>query len=35
MSTAAGALETLADEHLVEVTGTDRLRLQRYRMHNL
>jgi DNA-binding SARP family transcriptional activator/tetratricopeptide (TPR) repeat protein len=34
MSTA-GALETLADEHLIEVTGTDRLRLQRYRMHNL
>lgn len=32
---AAGELETLADEHLVEVTGTDRLGLQRYRMHNL
>jgi DNA-binding SARP family transcriptional activator/tetratricopeptide (TPR) repeat protein len=34
MSTA-GALEALADEHLVEVTGTDRLCMQRYRMHNL
>lgn len=32
---AAKELETLADEHLVEVVGTDRLGLQRYRMHNL
>jgi DNA-binding SARP family transcriptional activator/tetratricopeptide (TPR) repeat protein len=32
---AAGVLETLADEHLVEVTGTDHLGLQRYRMHDL
>ncbi|MCM2578601.1 AfsR/SARP family transcriptional regulator [Streptomyces meridianus] len=31
----AGELETLADEHLVEVSGTDRLGLQRYRMHDL
>jgi tetratricopeptide (TPR) repeat protein len=30
-----GALETLLDEHLVEVVGTDRLGLQRYRMHGL
>ncbi|MFJ9797466.1 BTAD domain-containing putative transcriptional regulator [Streptomyces sp. NPDC101145] len=28
-------LETLLDEHLVEVTGTDPLGLQRYRMHDL
>ncbi|HET9380170.1 MAG TPA: BTAD domain-containing putative transcriptional regulator [Streptomyces sp.] len=28
-------LETLVDEHLVEVTGTDPLGLQRYRMHDL
>jgi len=32
---AAGALETLLDEHLVEVVGTDRLGMQRYRMHDL
>ncbi|MFP8883699.1 AfsR/SARP family transcriptional regulator [Streptomyces mangrovi] len=32
---AAGELEALADEHLVEVVGTDRLGLQRYRMHDL
>lgn len=32
---AAGALETLLDEHLVEVVGTDGLGLQRYRMHDL
>jgi DNA-binding SARP family transcriptional activator/tetratricopeptide (TPR) repeat protein len=31
----ARALETLLDEHLVEVVGTDRLGLQRYRMHDL
>ncbi|MEV6959013.1 BTAD domain-containing putative transcriptional regulator [Streptomyces sp. NPDC051207] len=29
------ALETLLDEHLVEVVGTDPLGLQRYRMHDL
>jgi tetratricopeptide (TPR) repeat protein len=28
-------LETLVDEHLVEVVGTDPLGLQRYRMHDL
>ncbi|WP_367123702.1 BTAD domain-containing putative transcriptional regulator [Streptomyces phytohabitans] len=33
--TAAGGLETLLDEHLVEVVGTDRLGLQRYRIHDL
>ncbi|MGY1454556.1 BTAD domain-containing putative transcriptional regulator [Streptomyces sp. SS8] len=32
---AAGELEALADEHLVEVVGTDPLGLQRYRMHDL
>ncbi|MFE3247197.1 BTAD domain-containing putative transcriptional regulator [Streptomyces sp. NPDC059209] len=32
---AAKELETLADEHLVEVVGTDSLGLQRYRMHDL
>ena len=32
---AAGALETVLDEHLVEVAGTDRVGLQRYRMHDL
>jgi tetratricopeptide (TPR) repeat protein len=32
---AATGLETLLDEHLVEVVGTDRLGLQRYRMHDL
>jgi tetratricopeptide (TPR) repeat protein len=32
---AAEALETLLDEHLVEVVGTDRLGMQRYRMHDL
>lgn len=32
---AAAALETLLDEHLVEVVGTDRLGLPRYRMHDL
>ncbi|KRV49909.1 transcriptional regulator [Wenjunlia vitaminophila] len=32
---ATAVLETLADEHLVEVVGTDRLGLQRYRMHDL
>jgi tetratricopeptide (TPR) repeat protein len=32
---AGRALETLLDEHLVEVVGTDRLGLQRYRMHDL
>jgi DNA-binding SARP family transcriptional activator len=32
---AAGGLETLLDEHLVEVVGTDGLGLQRYRMHDL
>ncbi|MCF6521842.1 BTAD domain-containing putative transcriptional regulator [Streptomyces sp. JJ36] len=30
-----GELETLLDEHLVEVVGTDRLGLPRYRMHDL
>ncbi|AXK31296.1 transcriptional regulator [Streptomyces armeniacus] len=33
--TAAGGLETLLDEHLVEVVGADRLGLQRYRIHDL
>ncbi|SCK48273.1 BTAD domain-containing putative transcriptional regulator [Streptomyces sp. WMMB 322] len=32
---AAVALETLLDEHLVEVAGTDRLGVQRYGMHDL
>jgi DNA-binding SARP family transcriptional activator/tetratricopeptide (TPR) repeat protein len=32
---AASGLETLLDEHLVEVVGTDRLGLHRYRMHDL
>ncbi|MEV4331908.1 BTAD domain-containing putative transcriptional regulator [Streptomyces sp. NPDC049597] len=32
---AAEELETLLDEHLVEVVGTDALGLQRYRMHDL
>ncbi|QKW10264.1 tetratricopeptide repeat protein [Streptomyces sp. NA04227] len=32
---AAGVLETLLDEHLVETVGADRLGLQRYRMHDL
>ncbi len=32
---ASGALETLLDEHLVEMVGTDRVGLQRYRMHDL
>jgi DNA-binding SARP family transcriptional activator/tetratricopeptide (TPR) repeat protein len=32
---APRALETLLDEHLVEVVGADRLGLQRYRMHDL
>ncbi|MDG9703045.1 BTAD domain-containing putative transcriptional regulator [Streptomyces sp. DH37] len=32
---AAGELETLADEHLVEAVGADRLGSQRYRMHDL
>ncbi|KES08043.1 transcriptional regulator [Streptomyces toyocaensis] len=31
----APVLETLLDEHLVEVVGTDPLGLQRYRMHDL
>lgn len=31
----AAGLETLLDEHLVEVVGTDRLGQQRYRMHDL
>ncbi len=31
----AAGLETLLDEHLVEVAGTDRLGLPRYRMHDL
>ncbi|THA24718.1 tetratricopeptide repeat protein [Streptomyces sp. RKND-216] len=31
----AGGLETLLDEHLVEVVGTDALGMQRYRMHDL
>ncbi|MFE6183513.1 BTAD domain-containing putative transcriptional regulator [Streptomyces sp. NPDC056465] len=33
--TAAGGLETLLDEHLVEVVGRDELGLNRYRMHDL
>lgn len=32
---AAGELETLLDEHLVDVVGTDCLGVQRYRMHDL
>ncbi|MFE3517133.1 BTAD domain-containing putative transcriptional regulator [Streptomyces sp. NPDC059166] len=32
---AAGGLETLLDEHLVEVVGRDDLGLNRYRMHDL
>jgi DNA-binding SARP family transcriptional activator/tetratricopeptide (TPR) repeat protein len=32
---AARALDTLLDEHLVEVVGEDRLGQQRYRMHDL
>ncbi|MFG2922331.1 BTAD domain-containing putative transcriptional regulator [Streptomyces sp. NPDC048305] len=32
---AAGGLETLLDEHLVEVVGRDELGLNRYRMHDL
>ncbi|MGW4232642.1 AfsR/SARP family transcriptional regulator [Streptomyces sp. NPDC004980] len=31
----AGGLETLLDEHLVEVVGRDHLGLNRYRMHDL
>ncbi|MGW2176693.1 BTAD domain-containing putative transcriptional regulator [Streptomyces sp. NPDC001732] len=32
---AAGELETLLDEHLIEAVGTDGLGLRRYRMHDL
>ncbi|SCK47597.1 DNA-binding transcriptional activator of the SARP family [Streptomyces sp. WMMB 714] len=32
---ASAALETLLDEHLVELAGTDGVGLQRYRMHEL
>ena len=38
MGRAAGAereLETLTDEHLIEMVGVDRLGLERYRMHGL
>ncbi len=34
-SETAGGLDTLLDEHLVEVVGRDRLGLNRYRMHDL
>ncbi|MBM7439029.1 BTAD domain-containing putative transcriptional regulator [Streptomyces sp. HB132] len=34
-SETAGGLETLLDEHLVEVVGRDQLGLNRYRMHDL
>ncbi|GAA2952553.1 BTAD domain-containing putative transcriptional regulator [Kitasatospora cinereorecta] len=34
-SETAGGLETLLDEHLVEVVGRDHLGLNRYRMHDL
>ncbi|MEU1483659.1 BTAD domain-containing putative transcriptional regulator [Streptomyces sp. NPDC005752] len=34
-SETVGGLETLLDEHLVEVVGRDRLGLNRYRMHDL
>ncbi|MFI6611015.1 BTAD domain-containing putative transcriptional regulator [Streptomyces sp. NPDC050507] len=34
-SGTAGGLDTLLDEHLVEVVGRDRLGLNRYRMHDL
>lgn len=32
---AAGELDTLLEEHLIEVVGTDHLGLRRYRMHDL
>jgi tetratricopeptide (TPR) repeat protein len=32
---AAAELDTLLDEHLIEVVGTDRLGMRRYRMHDL